>query len=86
MTTKRQLSGILPIVLPDFIKMIAETYDWSFLEATGEFYKSKLGKEMEKEGCNLWALSKEKLLDMYIEERETGVLDLPTLVFYNDSL
>lgn len=74
---ERQLHGILTLIVPPLIVLIAEKQKIDELQATEELYQSELYALLETEDTKLWHLSPLTLYEMFAEEKQTGRITFP---------
>ena len=74
---EKQLHGILTLILPQLIALIAEKQKIEELQATEELYQSELYALLEDEATKLWHLSPLMLYEMFAEEKQTGKITFP---------
>ncbi|MEN6568174.1 MAG: hypothetical protein ABFC57_17970 [Veillonellales bacterium] len=72
-----QLHGILTLIVPQLIALIAEKQNVDELQATEELYQSELYALLEDEDTKLWHLSPLTLYEMFAEEKQTGQITFP---------
>lgn len=69
---EKQLHGILLLIVPQLIALIAEKQSIDELQAAEALYQSKLYALLEIEDTKLWHLSLLMLYEMFAEEKQTG--------------
>lgn len=74
---EKQLHGMLTLVVPQLIALIAEKQKIDELQATEELYQSDLYALLETEDTKLWHLSPLMLYEMFAEEKRTGKITFP---------
>ncbi|MEN6620832.1 MAG: hypothetical protein ABFD50_04730 [Smithella sp.] len=74
---EKQLHGILTLIVPQLIALIAEKQNVDELQATEELYQSELYALLENEDTKLWHLSPLTLYEMFAEEKQTGQITFP---------
>ena len=74
---EKQLHGILTLIVPQLIALIAEKQKMDELQATEELYQSELYALLEDEDTKLWHLSPLTLYEMFAEEKQTGQITFP---------
>ncbi|MEN6384671.1 MAG: hypothetical protein ABFD79_05695 [Phycisphaerales bacterium] len=74
---EKQLHGIITLIVPQLIALIAEKQNVDELQATEELYQSELYALLENEDTKLWHLSPLTLYEMFAEEKQTGQITFP---------
>ena len=74
---KSKFNAIFPILCSDIIKKIASELSLLDNEAVTLFYSSKLYEVLEKEETKVWQYSTEKLFELFLEERNSGIISFP---------
>ncbi len=74
---KQKFEAMLMLIVPQVIHLITETYPYSEVAATKEFYDSKVYSFLEREDTKLWHLSALTLFHMFDEEKKTGTFIFP---------
>lgn len=74
---KKKFEAMLVLLVPQVIHLIAENYSYSEVEASKEFYSSKVYSFLEEEDTKLWHLSPLTLFNMFDEEKQTGNFIFP---------
>lgn len=67
---ENKLSVVLSMTVPKIIELILENSKLSELEATEQFYSSRVYALLEEEETKLWHLSPLTLYNMYEEEQK----------------
>jgi len=75
-----EFEAIFPIKVQDLISLIIEKENFDFQVAVQYLYESKLYDALADEKSKLWHISSEKLLEMLMTEKKTGVLIYPDIV------
>lgn len=76
---KSKFDTIFSIIVGDLVKKIAITLDLSDEDAIKELYASRLYAVLENEETKTWQYSTEKLLDMFIEEKNSNRIIFPQI-------
>jgi len=74
---KLKFDSIFPIIISHLTGKIAKETNLTEDAAIAELYRSGLYAALEKEETKVWQYSTEKLFDLYLEEKQTGKLELP---------
>jgi len=74
---KNEFAAILPVVIGGLVNKIIEEAQISEDEAFDKLYNSKLYAELENEETKVWTYSVPKLFDLYQNEINSGILELP---------
>ena len=74
---ENKLSVVLSMTVPQIIELILENSNLSELEATEQFYSSRVYALLEDEETKLWQFSPLTLYNMYEEEQKTGKITFP---------
>ena len=74
---ENKLSVVLSMTVPQIIELILENSNLSELEATEQFYSSRVYALLEDEETKLWHFSPLTLYNMYEEEQKTGEITFP---------
>jgi len=74
---KLKFDSIIPIIISHLTDRIAEETNLTEDAAIAGLYRSGLYAALEKEETKVWQYSTEKLYDLYLEEKQTGKLELP---------
>ena len=69
--------AMLEFIIPRLIKSIVENGKMAEKEAFTLLYSSKLYEKLDREETKLWHLSVPTLLNMFIEEQNTGEITYP---------
>jgi hypothetical protein len=75
-----EFEAIFPIKVQDLISLIIEKEKSDFKVAVQYLYESQLYDVLADEKTKLWHISSEKLLEMLMTEKKTGVLIYPDIV------
>ena len=67
----KKFEAILTLLVPQIINLVCE------MEASREFYESKVYSLLEQEDTKLWHFSPLTLFNMYDEEKRTGDFQIP---------
>lgn len=74
---KRKFEAMLVLIVPQVVNLIVESYPYGEVEASKEFYSSKVYSLLEQEDTKLWHLSPLTLFNMFDEEKQTGMFAFP---------
>ncbi|SMB80489.1 hypothetical protein SAMN00017405_0885 [Desulfonispora thiosulfatigenes DSM 11270] len=74
---KNKFDAVFPIISSDLVEKIAGELDLADNEAITELYSSYLYEMLEKEETKVWQYSTEKLLELFLEERNNGKITFP---------
>ena len=74
---ENKLSVVLSMTVPQIIELILENSNLSEMEATEQFYSSRVYALLEDEETKLWHFSPLTLYNMYEEEQKTGKITFP---------
>ena len=74
---KNEFAAILPVVIGGLVNKIIDEAQISEDEAFDKLYNSKLYAELENEETKVWTYSVPKLFDLYQNEINSGILELP---------
>ena len=74
---KKKFDALLFLIVPEIIAFVVKKYEIDEITACKEFYKSELYSDIEREETKLWHLSPRQLFELYVQERETGVIEYP---------
>ena len=69
--------AILTLLVPQVVQLICENDSVDEVEASREFYESKVYSLLEQEDTKLWHFSPLTLFNMYAEEKRTGSFEIP---------
>ncbi|MDR0856122.1 MAG: hypothetical protein LBM78_01790 [Clostridiales bacterium] len=69
--------GLMLMIVPEVISLIAKDCAVGELEATARFYRSKVYAALEREETKVWHFSPLTLFYMFKEEQETGDFTFP---------
>jgi hypothetical protein len=75
--SKKEFEGILFLVVSQVVRKIADDGKLSELDATREFYGSRVYEALSREETKLWHFSPLTLYTMYKGEQESGTIDFP---------
>ena len=73
----KKFEAILTLLVPQIINLVRENYPMDEMEASREFYESKVYSLLEQEDTKLWHFSPLTLFNMYDEEKRTGDFQIP---------
>ena len=73
----KKFEAILTLLVPQIINLVCENYPMDEMEASREFYESKVYSLLEQEDTKLWHFSPLTLFNMYDEEKKTGNFEIP---------
>ena len=73
----KKFEAILTLLVPQIINLVCENYPSDEMEASREFYESKVYSLLEQEDTKLWHFSPLTLFNMYDEEKRTGDFQIP---------
>lgn len=73
----KKFEAILTLLVPQIINLVCENYPMDEMEASREFYESKVYSLLEQEDTKLWHLSALTLYNMFDEEKKTGTFTFP---------
>ena len=68
----QKFEAILTLLVPQVVQLICENDSVDEVEASREFYESKVYSLLEQEDTKLWHFSPLPLFNMYAEEKRTG--------------
>ncbi len=71
------IKAMLELIIPRLIQVIMEKRDMTEKEALTQLYVSELYRQLEREETKLWHLSVLTLYDLWLEEKETGIITYP---------
>ena len=74
---KNKFDALLPIIVAALIKRIIEQEKISHDESSTRLYSSNLYMFLEDEQTKVWYYSVEKLFQLFEQEMNTGILELP---------
>ncbi|MBD5484521.1 MAG: hypothetical protein HDR18_03190 [Lachnospiraceae bacterium] len=74
---KKKFEAMLVLIVPQVVNLIVESYPYDEVEASKEFYSSKVYSFLEQEDTKLWHLSPLTLFNMFDEEKQTGMFTFP---------
>lgn len=74
---KQKFEAMLILLVPQVIHLITENYSYDEVNASKEFYNSKVYSFLEQEDTKLWHLSALTLFNMFDEEKKTGTFTFP---------
>jgi hypothetical protein len=74
---KAQFNAVLPILVSSLLDLMVRSEGFSEAEALDELYQSKLYAALEIEEMKVWQYSKEKLYELYRQEKSEGELIIP---------
>jgi hypothetical protein len=72
-----KFEAIMILIVPQVLQLITANYGCDEIEATREFYESKVYSLLEQEDTKLWHFSPLTLFYMFDEERKTGKFEIP---------
>jgi hypothetical protein len=72
-----KFEAIMILIVPQVLQLITVNYGCDEIEATREFYKSKVYSLLEQEDTKLWHFSPLTLFYMFDEEHKTGKFEIP---------
>ena len=73
----QKFEAILTLLVPQVVQLICENDSVDEVEASREFYESKVYSLLEQEDTKLWHFSPLTLFNMYAEEKRTGSFEIP---------
>ena len=73
----QKFEAILTVLVPQVVQLICENASVDEVEASREFYESKVYSLLEQEDTKLWHFSPLTLFNMYAEEKRTGSFEIP---------
>ena len=73
----QKFEAILTLLVPQVVQLICENDSVDDVEASREFYESKVYSLLEQEDTKLWHFSPLTLFNMYAEEKRTGSFEIP---------
>lgn len=73
----QKFEAILTLLVPQVVQLICENDSVDEVEASREFYESKVYSLLEQEDTKLWHFSPLTLFNMYAEEKRTGNFEIP---------
>jgi hypothetical protein len=74
---KIQFDNILPLKVQPLIGLLIKQQNLPFVEALHYLYSSHLYELLEREETKVWYYSPLMLLELLVEEKQTGHLELP---------
>lgn len=74
---KSKFDAVFPIICSALAGRIAEVMNLSDELAIGKLYSSHLYELLEREETKIWQYSTNKLLEMFLEERNNGKIEFP---------
>lgn len=74
---QKKFEVMLILIVPKVVHLIVENYGYNEVEATRQFYESKLYALLEQEDTKLWHYSPLTLFNMFDEEKKTGTITFP---------
>lgn len=74
---KSKFDAVYPIICSALVEKIAEELNLSDKDTITELYSSHLYEILEQENTKLWQYSTEKLLELFLEERNSGKISFP---------
>ncbi len=77
---KNEFEAIFPLKVQDLVSLIIETKNTNFEDAVLFLYESELYEALSTETTKLWHLSSEKLLELLMNEKQTGKLIFPDYI------
>lgn len=77
---RSEFEAIIPFKIQDIVSLIVDNKKLSFHNAVQYLYDSKLYDALSVEETKLWHLSSNKLLEMLVEEKQTGKFTYPDFV------
>lgn len=77
MITRKEFEEIMALIVPQVVSLICEHYHVDELQATKDFYGSKVYSLLEDEETKIWHFSPLTLFNMYDEEKRTGTFEFP---------
>ena len=72
-----KFDAVFPIICSSIVGKIASELNLSEKVAITELYSSHLYEKLELEETKIWQYSTEKLFELFLEERNTGVITFP---------
>ncbi len=73
----QKFEAILTLLVPQVVQLICENDSVDEVEASREFYGSRVYSLLEQEDTKLWHFSPLTLFKMYTEEKRTGNFEIP---------
>ena len=73
----QKFEAILTLLVPQVVQLICENDSVDEVEASREFYESKVYSLLEQEDTKLWHFSPLTLFNMYTAEKRTGSFEIP---------
>ena len=73
----QKFEAILTLLVPQVVQLICENDSVDEVEASREFYESKVYSLLEQEDTKLWHFSPLTLFNMYAVEKRTGNFEIP---------
>ena len=73
----KQFRAMIILIVPQIVRMIVERYNLSETEAAILFYKSQVYELLENEDTKVWQLSPLTVFNMYVGEKEKGIIAIP---------
>ena len=74
---KSKFDAVYPIICSVLVEKIVGELHLSDKDAITELYSSHLYEILEREDTKLWQYSTEKLFELFLEERNSGNINLP---------
>ena len=73
----KKFEAILTLLVPQIINLVCENYPMDEMEASREFYESKVYSLLEQEDTKLWHFSPLTLFNMNKKKKRTGDFQIP---------
>ncbi|SHH76079.1 hypothetical protein [Clostridium grantii] len=74
---RKKFDAVFPIISAALVEEIAKELKLPYKAALSELYSSYLYEMLEQEETKLWQYSTEKLLEMFLEQRNNGKIVFP---------
>ena len=74
---EKKFEALLIFLVPQVIQLIIKNESLNEMQASCEFYKSRVYELLEQEVTKMWHLSPLTLYNLYNEEKTTGSFEFP---------
>lgn len=71
------IKAMLEFIVPRLVMRMIEKQNLTEEEAMTQLYASELYRQLERDETKLWHLSVPTLYDLWLEEKETGIITYP---------
>lgn len=76
---KSKFDAVFPIISSSLVKKISDELKMNDKDAVTNLYSSHLYELLEQEETKLWQYSTEKLYEMFLEEKNSGLINFPQI-------